>query len=138
MPEKKTDLSAVDALLARVRDERESHLKNWGVQTHPSYFGESERRSYERRANLYKEIWDAQKSTDSITWATVLLEEVYEALSEIDPAKRQYELVQVAAVALAEAESIDLRGGQLTPENPDGPVEIDGDDGEGDLVAVSE
>lgn len=111
-----TELTALDQLLAEVYAERQSHLERWGVQTHPSYHGESERRRYLERANHYKQVWDAQKATDSISWAVVLLEEVFEALSEIDPEKRKYELIQVAAVALAECESIDLRGGKLTNE----------------------
>jgi hypothetical protein len=128
MTDKKTEtpnpLAAVDELLARVRDERKAHIDNWGVQSHPSYYGESERRKYEERANYYKQVWEAQKDLDSITWATVLLEEVFEALSETDPEKRKYELVQVAAVAIAEAESIDLRAGILTDAEAEGTGEF--------------
>lgn len=43
------------------------------------------------------------------TWTHVLLEEVYEALAEDDPAKLRAELVQVAAVAAAWVEAIDRR-----------------------------
>ncbi|MEY9934267.1 hypothetical protein ABH926_008932 [Catenulispora sp. GP43] len=40
----------------------------------------------------------------------MLLEEVYEALAEVDPAALRAELVQVAAVAAAWVEDIDSRG----------------------------
>lgn len=42
-------------------------------------------------------------------WWPVLLEEVYEALAEEEPAKLREELVQVAAVATAWIEAIDQR-----------------------------
>jgi len=49
-----------------------------------------------------------------------LLEEVYEALCEADPDARKAELIQVAAVALAEIESINKRGGKLLDDvDPD-------------------
>jgi hypothetical protein len=40
------------------------------------------------------------------TWTAILLEEVFEALAEDDPAKLRAELVQVAAVAAGWAEAI--------------------------------
>lgn len=45
----------------------------------------------------------------TLTWADVLLEEVFEALAEDDPVKLRAELVQVAAVAVAHIEAIDRR-----------------------------
>jgi hypothetical protein len=42
-------------------------------------------------------------------WLLILLEEVFEALVETDPAKLRAELVQVAAVAVAWIEAIDRR-----------------------------
>jgi hypothetical protein len=113
----------VDDLLTQVRLERMAHIANWGEQAHESYKGESDRRKYERLAQHYKAIWDAQNAADAIGWDVVLLEEVYEALSEIDPEKRKYELIQVAAVALAEIESIDARAGILTNAEAVGDVE---------------
>lgn len=121
-------LAAVDELLAEVRKERQAHVERWGVQTHPSYHGESQRRRYEGLANYYKEIWEAQSALGTITWDVVLLEEAYEALSEPDPEKRCYELVQVAAVALAEAEAIRLRHGVLTDEEPQAEPEVEVDE----------
>lgn len=112
----KPDLTIVDDLLARVRKEREDNIAKWGVQTHESYRGETARRQYEKNEAHFKKIWDAQKAKGRRTWDVILLEEVYEAVSELDPEERIYELVQVAAMALAEAESITLRGGRLLGE----------------------
>lgn len=122
MTQKKTDeLAATDELLKLVREERASHLAKWGEQTHPSYQGEGARRTYERTADYYKQIWDANYQLGTVTWDIVLLEEVFEALCELDPEARKAELIQVAAVALAEAESIELRAGKLLDE-----VDLDG------------
>ncbi len=41
------------------------------------------------------------------TWEAVLLEEVYEALAESDPAKLRAELIQVAAVCLRWVDQLD-------------------------------
>jgi hypothetical protein len=46
------------------------------------------------------------------TWMHVLIEEVFEALAEEDPAKLRAELVQVAAVCAAWITDIDGRGSQ--------------------------
>src|SRR5690606_30455678 len=49
---------------------------------------------------------DAAEEAGQQEWASILLEEVWEALSETDPHQRQQELVQVAAVALNMVDSI--------------------------------
>lgn len=107
------DLTIADGLLARVRQERADNIAKWGVQTHPSYRGETARRQYRQNELHFKQVWDAQNREGARTWDVILLEEVYEAVAEEDPDNRIYELVQVAAMALAEAESIILRGGIL-------------------------
>ena len=42
---------------------------------------------------------DQAARVGTVTWADILLEEVFEALAENDPAKLRAELIQVAAVA---------------------------------------
>lgn len=67
---------------------------------------------YARLARLARAATDAasQVSGDgSITYADVLLEEVFEALAEDDAAALRGELVQVAAVAVQWIETIDRR-----------------------------
>jgi hypothetical protein len=61
---------------------------------------------YVRHEALYKSIWEAQNKRGPITWDVVLLEEVYEALTERKPDRQVEELIQVAAVALAMAEDL--------------------------------
>lgn len=110
MTQKKTDeLIAIEAISAEVTAERLNQVERWGQQDHPSSYGESDRRSYERTANYWKQINDARVNLESLAWDGILLEEVYEALAEIDPLLRREELIQVAAVATAEVEAIDRR-----------------------------
>lgn len=47
----------------------------------------------------------------TVTFADILLEEVFEALGEDDPARLRAELLQVAAVAVQWVETIDARAG---------------------------
>ena len=54
---------------------------------------------------------DRQEAAGTITWTDILLEEVFEALAETDPARLREELVQVAAVALAIVEDLDWKSG---------------------------
>lgn len=54
-----------------------------------------------------RRVNDNHKTQGGATWATVLLEELYEALLETDPEKQRKEWVQVAAVAVRVVENID-------------------------------
>lgn len=98
-----TDLAV---LLNRVAVERDKQTEAWGDQHHASFRSEQTRLQAERQADSWKQINDSRANEDTLTWDGILLEEVYEAISEADPVLRVEELVQVAAVALAEAESI--------------------------------
>lgn len=97
----------INALTEEVALEREAQIAQWGTQDHPSLWGETDRRSFERTSKFWHEVNDARVQLDSLSWDGILLEEVFEALSEIDPLLRRMELIQVAAVALAEVECID-------------------------------
>ncbi|MFV2172293.1 HNH endonuclease signature motif containing protein [Actinomadura sp. LOL_016] len=84
------------------------------------------RHEYAFRAERWKEI-NAQRASSGCevkgrnpaasctAWDGVLLEEVYEALAEPDPAKLYAELIQVAAVAQAWAGAIDRRTATARP-----------------------
>lgn len=66
--------------------------------------------------DIYRKINDGPK--DGITWQSILLEEVYEAMAESDPVKLRAELVQVGAVVTAWVVAMDTRPvaeGALTP-----------------------
>ena len=92
--------------LALVLTEREAQVEKWGIQNHNSSHYSSLPRSYKAQADRWKAINAARVDEGSISWDGILLEEVFEALAEADPKKRAIELVQVAAVAVAEVECI--------------------------------
>lgn len=111
-------------LLDEVASERFAQIEKWGQRDRPSVFGESDRRNFEKTANYWKQINDARVELDSLAWDGILLEEVFEALAESDDDLRRQELIQVAAVALAEVECIDRRtAARLAGEGMDAPIE---------------
>lgn len=96
-----------------VLGERQNQILKWGVQSLPDIAGDkfevaASREFFADLADNYKE--DAEtRPPDDLDWAGVLLEEVYEALAEPDPAKKRAELIQVAAVLLAWERDIQTR-----------------------------
>lgn len=83
--------------------ERERQDDKWGEQNHPNGTGED----YADEASVARTRCDRATWNKELTWDLILLEEVYEALAESDPAPLRAELVQVAAVAQAWVEKID-------------------------------
>lgn len=85
----------------------------WGEQNHPllADFSDYEvpygvqREYYARKEVQYQLHNDVLSKEGLLGWDTILLEEVFEALSEEDPDKQYTELIQVAAVALNAAMS---------------------------------
>lgn len=67
----------------------------------------SDRFSYLTKACTYKSI----NGSSAKDFASMLLEEVYEALAESDPQKMREELIQVLAVAMKMVEKIDREAG---------------------------
>ena len=113
--------------ITEIKQERERQNAKWGEQNHPDGTGE---RSIPLGRIVHKGpigpnsgdthyafglALMAKKATDdaanhgTVTWADILLEEVFEALAESDPDKVRTELVQVAAVAAQWVEAIDRR-----------------------------
>lgn len=110
----------------QVRQEREAQDAKWGEQNHPDLdphdIPEVARNEYAFRADRWKQI-NAMRAEHGcevsgrsvpvvpscVAWDGILLEEVYEALTEKDPTELRAELIQVAAVAMAWAEAIDRR-----------------------------
>lgn len=101
----------LEHLLGEVYRERQAQVERFGHQRHPMTY-DCAVPLYELRETLYKDRWEAQRAAGEITWDTVLLEEVHEALAERKPAKQVEELVQVAAVALAMAEDLMTKEGE--------------------------
>ncbi|MVO84152.1 hypothetical protein GPA10_05045 [Streptomyces sp. p1417] len=110
--------------------ERQRQLTKFGEQHHPDIEPRDipvvTHHYYASRADIWKQV-NAERATPSTggrcaacpgsasgphthtAWDGVLLEEVYEALAESEPAKLRAELVQVAAVCAAWIADIDSR-----------------------------
>lgn len=102
-------------VLAEVKEERERQHEKWGEQDHPDYCSDWRNSpEYARGENLIRannwKLENARRVAEgSISWDGILLEEVFEALSEEDPARLREELVQSSAVITAWVEAIDRR-----------------------------
>lgn len=109
------------AIAREVLAERDRQDAKWGEQNHPDlhsgYLGLaetvesrlSEHALFAELAGRYKQLNHIAALTATIDWTGILLEEVYEALAESDPALLRAELLQVAAVAQQWASAIDRR-----------------------------
>lgn len=95
--------SELDLILEGVEVEVAAQEEQWGEQLHPLNGGVMEDKGvtyYAERAAQWKAQNDRRVQIGAIGWDGILLEEVYEAISEADPAKQLIELEQVAAVAV--------------------------------------
>ena len=97
-------------VLVEVFEERERQDAKWGEQNHPDGTGDG----YAAMAGAYHTICDWKHKIGAGAYLDILLEEVFEAAAESDPAKLRTELVQVAAVAVAWVECIDRRTPTIT------------------------
>lgn len=86
--------------------ERLAQLLKFGDQRHPDGTGLP---VYQHSADRYRDHADRAAASGHLAWRDVLLEEVYEALAESDPARLRAELVQVAAVCAAWIADLDQR-----------------------------
>ena len=103
-------------VLLEVEDERKAQDARWGVQNHPQQGGDVPAKAHEHYkavADSWKRINDERVSKGNLGFDGILLEEVYEALTETDSALRRAELVQVAAVAACMIEAIDRSNGPV-------------------------
>ena len=103
-------------ILTEVFGERRRQHKKWGVQDLP-IINHEKAGLYKALADSYKDINDTHFLQGTPLFSCILLEEVYEALSEIDPARQREELVQVAAVAVQMIECIDRNRRKRESEN---------------------
>lgn len=98
------------SVLIDVIRERTRQDERWGQQDHPPrppLDAAASRRAAELKADYWKRENDYRAATGALAWDGILLEEVYEALSEVDNRKLREELVQAAAVCVAWVEHID-------------------------------
>lgn len=113
-----------ETALDAIRIERISQDAKWGRQDHPDIVPwwdhivpwwdqwagcPTPRVDAADRAAFWQGENARRGKAGSIAWDGILLEEVYEALAEPDDEKRIAELVQVAAVAVAQIEAIERR-----------------------------
>lgn len=104
---------ATSKLLKEVMAERLRQEEKWGDQTHDIFTypdTESERLRHEAAALQCKMAYDHSRDPG---WDLILMEEVYEAFSETNPAAQREEFIQVAAVALAIVEDLDRKAKPL-------------------------
>jgi hypothetical protein len=94
------------AILKQVAAEREVQEETWGQQDHPNG---TDTALWGELADNAKAVNDTRSLVGKITWASILQEEVYEALAEEDPLPLRAELLQVAAVCVNWIEAIDRR-----------------------------
>lgn len=98
---------SLQVVLADVEEERVRQDERWGEQHHPDGTGSVD---YSACAGFYKTQYDIEsRKAEGPKWATILLEEVYEACAEWAEDRLRTELVQVAAVCCAWVEDIDSR-----------------------------
>lgn len=104
----KNVLPRAEGMAAFVNDvdaERQRQLAKWGDQRHADGTGGL---GYVDKADAARFACQAY-AEDGPRWSLILLEEVYEALAESDPAKLRTELVQAAAVIAAWVSDLDRR-----------------------------
>ncbi|WP_432184879.1 hypothetical protein [Streptomyces tendae] len=105
----------VRAFAEEIDAERQRQLAKFGDQHHPDGTG---RGGYIEQAETARTTcqMDAAITDGGPRWSLILLEEVYEALAESDPARLRTELLQVAAVSAAWIADLDSR--QAAAEQP--------------------
>ncbi|WP_203614489.1 hypothetical protein [Streptomyces rochei] len=91
--------------------ERQRQLAKFGDQHHPDGTGYE---GSERHADFWRKRCEDAFADEEGTWSHVLLEEVFEAMAEADPARLRAELVQVAAVCAAWIADLDSRATEGT------------------------
>lgn len=102
------DRMVTEAILSDVQLERVKQDALWGEQNHPDGTGSA----FAHEAEVAKADTERASRNGTLTWRHILWEEVAEALAESDLAKLRAELIQVAAVAVAQVEHIDRRQAQ--------------------------
>jgi hypothetical protein len=112
---------AAESIAVEVLLERDRQDAKWGEQNHPDGTGPDEDvlgdsdyivgsgvpAQYLR--GTFQDATDRKAAAGTVTWRDIILEEVFEALAESDPARLRKELIQAAAVAQQWVEALDRR-----------------------------
>lgn len=110
---------STETVLIEVADERAEQDAKWGEQDHPDGTGPGHlwpglfRHPMALSASIAKEQVDFDARSGRLNFAGILLEEVFEAISEDDVEALRGELIQVAAVAVAWVEAINRRSAKV-------------------------
>ena len=88
-----------------IEAERLRQDAKWGEQNHRDGTGYN----YEHRRESFRKACEEAAAEGVVTWADILMEEVFEALAETNQQKLRVELTQLIAVAVAWVEAIDRR-----------------------------
>jgi hypothetical protein len=104
LPAPDSQAETIARVLAEVSVERFRQLDKWGVQHRENGTGGPVMRDM---AEDMRDRCNYLAGHGGADWGAVLLEEVYEAMAEDDPAALRKELLQVAAVCAAWVEDID-------------------------------
>ena len=104
------------AVTQEIVEERTRQDAKWGEQNHPNGTGDDRhllrdisRPTYGTICYLAKNTTDHNAAIGNVSFADILVEEVFEALAEADPLRLRTELIQVAAVAAQWVEAIDRK-----------------------------
>jgi hypothetical protein len=109
-----------EAIFQQVADERRRQDAKWGQQSHPNGSGPDglilgstevnlDLRTGEELANIFRARCDRNHRNGCGDWIDILLEEIFEAFAESDPARLRTELIQCMAVIEAWVEDIDRK-----------------------------
>lgn len=108
--------SELAGVLVEIAEERARQEELWGEQNHPVLSSSPNtfvaRRSHAARADVFKRRNDRRAKESNLAWDDIILEEVYEALAEEDPARIRAELVQAAAVVVNMIQGLDRAAGR--------------------------
>lgn len=111
------------AIIGEILEERRRQDAKWGEQNHPDGTGDQVKFVHgEHLASdgdgritmgtisyVSKYVTDLAAANGKVTFADILVEEIFEALCENDPERVRAELIQSAAVIVAWVEAIDRR-----------------------------
>lgn len=98
------EIPEIWAPLSEIEQEVINQEEKWGIQNHKDGTGPNAEflsDSVLLLADILKERNDRNHVQNNDNWATILLEEVFEALGEDDLDKLAHELTQIAAVAIS-------------------------------------
>lgn len=106
-------------------DAQQHAIEKFGRHDYPDGTAANSRRR--ARAASAKAQTEHERATGSISWMTILREELHEVACEVDPDRLRAELADIAAVALAWSDAIMYRALKNTPPSAVIPIKLEPD-----------